>query len=246
MSKIKVGIIEDEMIIALGIAEALGELGYDVTDPAINYTEAIEMISREKPDILLLDIQLGGNKDGIDVAERVNRDFNIPFIFLTANADVATVARAKNVAPHAYLVKPFRKNELYTSIELCLHNFSRSRKDTKATEVSEDVNYVIKDSIFIKQGHCFQKVKVDDILYLESDNNYVHVHTLKNKMLVRNSIQDYLDLLGAKHFYRVHRSYAVNINHVQTINTEYLIINQAQIPIAKTYRDHLLAILKLG
>jgi len=246
MSKIKVGIVEDEMIIALGIAEALNELGYTATEPANNYTEALEMIANEKPDILLLDIQLSGNKDGIDVAEKVNKDFNIPFIFLTANSDVATVARAKNVSPHAYLVKPFRKNELFTSIELCLHNFSRSAKGASTPDVPEEGNYVIKDSIFIKQGHYFHKVKVDDILYLESDNNYVHVHTLKNKMLVRSSIQDYLELLGAKQFYRVHRSYAININQVQTINSEYLIINQVQIPIAKAYRDQLLAILRLG
>jgi DNA-binding LytR/AlgR family response regulator len=246
MSKIKVGIVEDEMIIALGIAEALGELGYDTTDPANNYTEALEMIASEKPDILLLDIQLSGNKDGIDVAEKVNKDFRIPFIFLTANADIATVERAKSVSPHAYLVKPFRKNDLFTSIELCLHNFSRSRKDTLAKDTQEDGNYVIKDAVFIKQGQYFHKVNIDDILYLESDNNYVHVHTLKNKMLVRSSIQDYLDLLAARQFHRVHRSYAVNINQVQTINTEYLIINQTQIPIAKGYRDQLLALLKLG
>lgn len=95
----------------------------------------MEIIPRQKPDILLLDIQLSGNKDGIDVAEKVNKDFNIPFIFLTANSDVATVERAKNVSPHAYLVKPFRKNELFTSIELCLHNLSHSSKGASTPDV---------------------------------------------------------------------------------------------------------------
>jgi len=243
MSKIKVGIVEDEMIIALGISEALKELGYDVTEAANNYTQALEMIHRERPDILLLDIQLSGHKDGIDLALRVKKDFQIPFIFLTANADIATVERAKATSAHAYLVKPFRKNDLYTSIEICLHNYAQSQKKEK---VPDDGNYIIKDSIFIKQGQYFHKVRLDDIMFLESDNNYVNVHTRYNKMLVRSTIQDYLDLIGQKHFFRVHRSYAVNIHHIQTINTEYLVINETQIPIGKAYRDQLLGFLKLG
>ena len=126
MSKIKVGIVEDEMIIALGITETLKELGYEPTQPATNYTQAMEMIARETPDILLLDIQLSGAKDGIDVAAAVRKGLSIPIIFLTANADAATVQRAKEVSPDAYLVKPFRPKELFTSIELCLSNFSKT------------------------------------------------------------------------------------------------------------------------
>lgn len=101
MSKIKVGIVEDEMIIALGISDALKDLGYEVATIANNYTQALEIIEAEQPDILLLDIQLSGHKDGIDLALKVKKDFQIPFIFLTANADVATVERAKDAMAHA-------------------------------------------------------------------------------------------------------------------------------------------------
>src|ERR1700761_2961087 len=101
MSKVKVGIVEDEMIIALGIINIVQELGYDTTGPANNYTQAMEMIAADKPDILLLDIQLSGHKDGIDVAAAVRKGYEIPIIFLTANADTATVERAKAVAPDA-------------------------------------------------------------------------------------------------------------------------------------------------
>lgn len=246
MSKIKVGIVEDEMIIALGITDALKEIGYEVTEPANNYTQALQMISREKPDILLLDIQLSGNKDGIDVAQVVRKDYHIPFIFLTANADAETLERAKAVAPHAYLLKPFRKNDLFTSIELCLHNFSLAQKLSKQPKTTEDGNYIINDALFIKQGNYFHKVKVADIFYLESDNIYVNVHTPKGKMLVRSTLQDYMDLIGSSQFVRVHRSFVVNINHIETINSEYLIINNVQIPVSKSYRDQLLGSLRLG
>lgn len=240
---IKVGIVEDEMLIALGISETLRELGYDVTETANNYTQALQMIVKEQPDILLLDIQLSGHKDGIDVAQHMKKHYNIPFIFLTANSDVATVERAKSVSPNAYLVKPFRKNDLYTSIEVCLHNYHHAQKKQ---DTPQHGNYMVRDSIFIKHGQVFQKVKINDILYIESDNNYLHIHTNNNKLLVRSSLQDYLDFIDSKQFLKVHRSYAVNVDHIHAVNVEYLVINNVQIPLSKAYRDSLLGSLKMG
>lgn len=239
---IKVGIVEDELLIAHGIADTLEQLGYEPLAPVGSYTEALEMLAREKPDIVLLDIQLSGKKDGIDLATRVREDYDIPFIFLTANSDAATVERAKQLCPHAYLVKPFNKDELYTSIEICLHNFSIARESSQ----QEKGNYVIKDSVFIKQGQNFHKVRIGDIMYLESDNVYVHVHAAGAKFLVRSTIQHYLGLLGGETFFRVHRSFAVNINHVQTISSESLIVSGREIPLGRTYRDELLNVLRLG
>ncbi len=230
------------MIIALGIINALKDLGYETTEPANNYTQALAMIANEKPDILLLDIHLSGHKDGIDLAGTVRRDFSMPIIFLTANADAATVERAKETMPDAYLIKPFREKELFTSIELCLSNFSK-KKDTRTTD---DDHYKIKDALFIKQGHLFHKVKLDDILYIEADNIYVNVYTQSAKMMVRSTLQDYMAVIGSKNFFRVHRSYAVNIPHIQSINSEYLVINNKEIPVAKAYREELFSFLKLG
>ena len=243
MANIKVGIVEDEMLIGEGIAAALSQLGYLPTEPAVSYTEALEMIQREQPDILLIDIQLSGKKDGIDLAWKIREDYNVPFIFLTANSDVNTVERAKKLMPPAYLVKPFNKDELYTSIEICLHNFSANQRKK---EPADKENYIIKESLFVKQGQSFQKVKVEDIMYLESDNVYVYVYTQQNKLLVRSKLQDYIDLIGLKHFFRVHRSFAVNINHIETIHSDSIIVNGREIPVGKIYRDELLRLLRIG
>jgi DNA-binding LytR/AlgR family response regulator len=243
MAAIKVGIVEDEMLIAQGISNALTQLGYEATEPAVSYTEALKMIESEQPDILLLDIQLSGKKDGIDLAWKIREDYDIPFIFLTANSDSATVERAKKLCPPAYLVKPFNKDELYTSIEICLHNFSEAQEKR---ETLEKGNYIIKDCLFIKQGQHFHKVRIEDILYLESDNVYIYVHTCKGKFLVRSTIPNYVDLIGARNFFRVHRSFAVNTNHIETINADSVFINNIEIPIGKVYRDELLSYLRLG
>jgi two-component system response regulator LytT len=243
MANVKVGIVEDEMIIAEGIAEALKQYGYMPTSPATSYTEALEMVEKENPDILLLDIQLSGKKDGIELAWKIKEDYNIPFIFLTGNSDAATVERAKKLCPPAYLVKPFNKEELYTSIEICLHKFSVSQEKNV---LQKKDNYLIKDSLFIKQGQSFQKVSIEDIMYLESDNVYINIYTKQNKMLVRSTIQNYIELLSSKSFFRLHRSFAANIHHIESITPESVFINGREIPVGKSYREELLAVLRLG
>jgi DNA-binding LytR/AlgR family response regulator len=243
MLNIKVGIVEDEMLIADRISMALTELGYIPTEPAVNYTEALEMIERERPDILLLDIVLSGHKDGIDLAWKIREDYNIPFIFLTANSDAATIERAKKVCPPAYLIKPFSKEELYSAIEICLYNYSVAKQ---SKEPAEKGNYIINDCLFIKQANSFVKIKLDDITYLESDRVYLNVNTVHKKLVVRSTLQNYLDLINAKNFYRIHRSFAVNMLHINSINVDMLTVGNVEIPIGKAYRDELLAALRLG
>lgn len=87
MSKIKVLIVEDEVIIADNIRDTLKNLDYNVFEPAINFTEAIETIKSEKPDIAILDVQLSDKKTGIDLAKVISEQYNFPFIFLTSNSD---------------------------------------------------------------------------------------------------------------------------------------------------------------
>ncbi|MBA3827333.1 MAG: response regulator [Taibaiella sp.] len=242
-TNVKVGVVEDDLVAAQGIINVLNQLGYIATGPAVSYSEALEMIEKEQPDILLLDIMLHGIKDGIELAQKVREDYDIPFLFLTGNSDAATVERAKKILPAAYLVKPFSKNELFASIEVCLYNYSFSKQN--ASEIAKD-NYIIKDCLFIKQAQNFYKVKIEEILYLQSDNVYIYVHTTNNKLIVRSTIQHYLKLINKDFFYRVHRSFAINMNHVVTISAENVIIGGREIPISKVYRDELLKTLRIG
>lgn len=241
MSKLKIGVVEDEVIIADNLCAILISLGYEVAEPVATYEEALFMIRNEKPDLLLLDIQLAGKRDGIELAMEINREERIPFIFLTANADVATVQRAKEAEPAAYLVKPFNKNELYAAIEICLFN---SRKNKEEREQADSL--VIKDAIFIRDGSAFQKVKFADILYLESEHVYVRVHTIERKFLVRSSMQQFLEYLNPKKFLRIHRSYAINIDQLQTIHADHVMINLMELPVSKNYREALFCRVQFG
>ena len=210
MNKITIAVVEDEVIIANDICDTLETLGYSVLEPAINYTEALETIEKHKPDLVILDIQLSGKKDGIDLAWKIKEDYNIPFIFLTSNADQLPIDRAKRVDPPAYLMKPFNEDELYSSIEIVLFNFAEKQK--------EDENLVINDSIFIKQQMLFKKVKFEDILFLKSDHVYVEIVTKnQKKYVVRGTLNSYLGKLD-NNFVRIHRSYIANLSHLDMIN----------------------------
>jgi len=247
MDKVKILVVEDEIIIADDICDILNVLGYETLEPAINYSSAIEAIEKHKPDLAILDIQLAGSKDGIDLAWKIKEDYNLPFIFLTSNADPATVERAKKVTPPAYLVKPFNKDDLYTSIEMALYNysvktgFSQSQKGDAG-----DNDIILKDSFFIKKNQLFHKVRFSDILYLKAEHVYVEIFTNSGKVhLSRGSLTGFMEKLP-QNFFRAHRSFIVNLDHLTAINSMFVIIDENEIPIGKNYREELMKRINLG
>lgn len=231
MSKIKILVVEDEIIIADNICKTLKSLSYEVFEPALNFSEAIQSIEENKPDIAILDIQLSGKKTGIDLAKKINSDYKFPFIFLTANADKETVNKAKEVAPFAFLMKPFTKNELFTSIEIAIHNFLIKEMDNKPS------NY---NSIFIKQKSSYNKVLFDEVLFVKSDHIYVEIHcTAGKKLIARSSLNDISEKLN-KDFIRIQRGYIVNSKYINKINQNSIQISDYTIPIGKKYRENII------
>lgn len=243
MTVLKIGIVEDELVIGRTILSTLKELGYSHCGPAINYTEALEMLEQDKPDLLLLDIQLSGKKDGIDVAQKVNELYHLPFIFLTANSDAETIDRAKKVKPHAYIVKPFTREELFAAIEIAFSNFTVTRSDARP---KHEV-YRTRDCMFVKDGYVFRKIFFSELLYLESDANYVTLHlSSQKKVMVRSTLNDFMEQLDQKTFIRIHRSYAVNINMIDDISPTELSIQGIKIAIGRSYREELFKILGIN
>ena len=231
MSIIKVLIVEDEIIIADNISIALESFGYNVLEPAINFTEAINIIESDKPDIAILDVQLSGKKTGIDLAKVIIEKYSFPFIFLTSNSDELTLNEAKQVSPSAYLVKPFSKRELYTSIEVALYNHAQKQKVFAKNQIEET------DSLFLKVKGVYQRIMFHDILYLQSDHVYIEIVLTNSKtILIRATVNDVLVRLS-KDFLRVHRSFIINSNYVTQITSNNLKINDSIIPIGKKYRN---------
>jgi DNA-binding LytR/AlgR family response regulator len=238
MSTTKIGIVEDESIIAEDLSTILEDIGYYCVDPCSNYASAVSMLHNELPDLVLLDIMLFGKPDGIKLAHYIRDNLNIPIIFLTANSDEATLTEAKKTRPDAFLVKPFQKANLHTAIEVALHNFNHAKKYHNKGP--------LHDALFIKEGEYFHKVPIEDILFLSSEHVYITVHTLKRKFLVRTGMQEYLANFDSSNFIRVHRSYVANLKKIDRINSNHIMLGHLEIPVSKSYREQLLALLNLG
>jgi PAS domain S-box-containing protein len=150
MSKARILIIEDEAIIASVIHGALKKIGYDVVGIVDNGPEAVAVALEKRPHLLLMDIRLQGDMDGISAAERIQEQRDIPVIYLTAYADEPTLERAKKTKPYGYIPKPFQEIELKTTIEMALykHGFELQLRESEAKfrslfENSQDVIYII-------------------------------------------------------------------------------------------------------
>ena len=131
----RVFVVEDEMIISRDIQRTLLTLGYEVAGHAVSGISAIEKTRESRPDLVLMDIHLKGEMDGIETAAIIARELSIPVVYLTAFADVETVERAKETMPFGYLLKPFEERELRTAIEIALYKHRAERELARNQEL---------------------------------------------------------------------------------------------------------------
>jgi DNA-binding LytR/AlgR family response regulator len=237
---IKILLVEDELIIAEDMANILEKMGYEITGSAMDAEEAIECLDAVKPDLVLLDINLGGKKDGVQLAEEINTKYDVPFIFTTSHADATTIERAKKVNPANYLVKPFKREQLYTAIEIAMFNIAKQQEKKPTADTSQEEGLIIKGALFIKEKYRYTKLNIDDILWIKAEGNYLELHHAGKKELIRATLSSFLERLGNADFFRTHKSYAVNLNHLTKFDPTEVTIANTPIPISKQYADELI------
>jgi DNA-binding LytR/AlgR family response regulator len=231
VKKVKIGIVEDEMIIASVIQDCLKKLNYEVVEPVISFNDAIEMLYTEQPDMVLIDIRISGNKDGIELAEYIRENYSIPFIYLTANSDKETLTRAKKTNPNAYLLKPFTQSDLYTAIEIGLNNF----------EMQKTMNSKVQTSIVIKDGYDLINISFSEIVFLSSADNYVKFYLKNGKsILSRSTISEMISRLPQNLFCQISRSSIINMNFISKVEKNNVLVNDIPLPITSTYRQKLI------
>ena len=126
---LKILIVEDEAIIAEDIAATLKSNDYEVLGKAFTVHQALDMIYTRHPDLILLDISLKGDMDGIDIATIIRDKYKLPFIFITAFSDTITLERAKYTMPYGYIVKPFKDKDLLAAIEMAHYRYTAENVD---------------------------------------------------------------------------------------------------------------------
>ena len=249
MTPINILIAEDEVIVAENLAALLRKHGYTSIMLAESGEEALEVLEKQAPDLALLDIQLSGTMDGIQLAEKINQNKAIPLIYLTALSDDSVIERAKHTHPSAYMLKPFDERELLIAIELAIANFSSKEQGETTPKVTADAaeenrteekeHYLLKDRIFIKKQDCFEKIALADILYIQADRSYINIVTTKQSHCISVNLHSFEQQIKYPELIRIHRSYIVNINHIDSFEHSRLFIRKQEIPIGRSYRETL-------
>jgi len=237
-------IVEDEPIIAKHLQYTLNGFGYDAGDIVTDYPTAIEILQKKVFHLVILDINLNGYQTGIDIAEYISANLQIPFLFLTSHEDMAIVNAALKTSPHAFLTKPFQKITVYTAVKLAFKSFRQDAVNEQPDLNELQDTIVIKDALFIKEKHMFIKIMLAEILYIRSDDNYLELHTSKKKYTIRETLKNIISQLPGNSFFKVHKSFIINLNAITAINYIHVMIGDIEIPITSDNRNELLKRIK--
>ena len=241
MSNVRILIVEDEPLIAEDLRAHLEELGYELCAVCDNALDAMAEVVARKPDLLLLDINLGDGPDGVQLAEKVRAKHATPFIFVTSHSDKATLERVKPQRPAGFIIKPFDENDLRTQIELALARYANDVEASAAPTEAQRHDFVIADSIFIREKGRLVKVAIDDIHYAEADDNYVTLFTPARKFVITSTLAAVEEKLKSPNHLRIHRSYLVDTRRITAMEEGYVRIGTQSLPVGKTHRDALMA-----
>jgi len=240
MTTFTILLVEDNLSFALEIEMLIKELGYGFAGQVDNAKDAVTNIDQNTPDLVLVDIGIKGQMNGIELAHLLAGK-NIPFIFITQSRDRATYADAQSLMPIAYLVKPFDLLTLQSTLEQALRTI---KGNTKNEEVGIEND---QDSFYIRNNNVLNRIKYSEIYWIKSDGNYCNIHTEKKKFVTKVSLESMMKKLEKLEFMRVHKQYIVPVKRIENINlfNNMLYVGEKMIPIGRSYKSSLVKQLNL-
>lgn len=240
MEKIRIVIIEDEFVIAEDIQSYLHLSGYEVIGKFDQAEHAIPFILLNKPDILLVDIQLASKMNGIKLVKEVQASLSIPIVYITANSDPVTYEQAKSTKPHAFLIKPFSSANLLAAVDLALYHFSNETTpdhiERPMTREYETSPFEVNGCLFIRTHGKYKKIQCDDMLFIEAAGSYVHVQTKHERFTLSQNLSHFHKRTPLPNLTRIHRSYIVNMNHVDSFEDSFVYIRDHKLPISENFK----------
>ena len=259
-------VVEDEPIIRADLIDRLTDLGYAIFGEVDTGEAALRLVTaNELPDLVLLDVNLAGELDGVDTALRLREAHGagLPIVFLTSNSDTATFRRARAAQPRAFLSKPFRGRDLLNTIDLIVGppGGEAGATDTspspqpaapapRAPETTSgepttlpegETTAVLGDRLFLRVRERLVRIMVSDVLYVTAEDYYCRVVTAEREYLVTKTLKKFAAVLpGEPPFLRVHRSYLVNLRQVTEIGEIFVFVGKHQVPVSRSKRAELL------
>ncbi|QGW28039.1 LytR/AlgR family response regulator transcription factor [Phnomibacter ginsenosidimutans] len=219
MTEKKILLVEDDFLNRRVTKKVLVENGY-VTLEAKNVREALDILKKETISLVILDINLGeGEQDGISLGAEISNKYSVPFIYLTAYESPEMIGKAVDTAPYSYLTKPFKNVDLIASVEVAIRKAA--------------VKHVPK--ITVKDEHFKVELRVDDILFIESDGNYLLFYTHEKVYKTRSTIKKIVEELSPDVFIQTHRAYVVNKTKLTKLSKKHVMVSDKLIPVSENY-----------
>ncbi len=231
--------VEDDPIQQASLGLTLQEMGYPCVGMEKSGEKALHTFRSEQPDIVLLDIQLKGKMDGIQLGQEINDIRPTPLIYLTSFDDDETYRRARHTLPVAYLIKPVKPASLQSSMEWALRSLVDPKEEIEEKQAwKEDI--LLNDSIFVKIGDRLKRIRCQDIRWIEtSGNRYCKIVTYDREAHVRASLLSISEKLAHLPLVRIHRSYLINLDKIEGIHETHQTVDlgDVELPLGDAYKQ---------
>ena len=227
--KKRIYIVEDISIIRLMLEECMIENGFEVCGSAPEAENALVEIGRLKPDLVLLDIQLVGNKNGVWLGNKLNQEQHIPFIYITANQDERMSTEILETNPVGFIVKPINTIQLILTVKIALNQNANTQKK----------------QVIIQDGLKAINLTIEDIFYIQSDGNYLNIYLETTHFLIRSTLDAFLAKLNQDSFVRIHQRYAINTHKEFKLSGENIYIKDSILKISEKYKSEIKLRMKL-
>ncbi len=221
----KVLIVEDKMIVAQDIKDILQSMGCIVTDIVSSGESAIESFISTRPEIILMDIRLKGKMDGIQTSKKIQALGPATIIYLTAHSDPKILQSAFETHPTNFIVKPFNTQDIQIAIGL-----AQSR-------LADEINN--GSHILFRHQGILEKLPIDEILFAKADGSYTIIQTADKTLTASFNLAHFLEQVDGQ-FLRVHRSYVIHMDHVDSISANKIFIGSHAIPVSRSFKNEFL------
>lgn len=239
MAKIKILAVEDDELYADTLRMILDQLSYELIDVVSEAPEALRILKATQPDVLLMDIDLGQELDGIELVRKINEIKDIPVIYVTSFKDKETIGKAMATQPDGYVTKPYEAGQLQAAIDLAVFRRQKAGIQPQARQSQA----VPLKAVFVKEGNSLVKLLLQDIALVEAYDKYCYIYTREKKHLLNTQLKTLLQQLPQDLFLQVHRSYLINLDAVEKIRPQQncLEIAGRQVPVSKSFKAALYA-----
>ena len=232
----KIMIVEDEELMSDKMEMQIEKLGHEVFAVVDNSDDALKHLEDQQPDLILMDVRIEGEYDGVELADMILKKWDIPVLFITSNHDDSTFRRISRIASEGMITKPFTDIQLQRSIGFILGKKKKEVLPENGNAISwaKDAN-----ELFIKHNKVLNRIHLDDIFYIESDGKYIQIHLVDRKFLVRMSLKEFHLKLDQKQFIQTHRKFVVNSKKINSIDLEHSVVmmDNMQVPLSRRERE---------